>query len=237
MSWKNKKKGRYVVFSFACLVFGFLLSFSYHLTKKTRELEPADLTNSQWAQNMELRNELIAQEEINRELEKELRETQDKIFRLEGELAEEKQVYFNLAEDAEKYRVFLGKVKVRGEGVKVTLADGQYNPKDDHVHNYIVHEHHVFQVINELYVAGASAVSVNGQRLRHNSYIVCNGPVIEVDGIPHPAPFVIEAIGDPDILSSALNLPGGVKDLLVNENIVFTLEKKDEIIMEPILNS
>ncbi|MDP4163311.1 MAG: DUF881 domain-containing protein, partial [Bacillota bacterium] len=77
----------------------------------------------------------------------------------------------------------------------------------------------------------------NGQRLSSNSYIVCNGPVITVDGYQHPAPFVISAIGDPDVLSAALNITGGVKDQLVNDNIVFTLEKKDEIVFEPILGN
>jgi uncharacterized protein YlxW (UPF0749 family) len=61
--------------------------------------------------------------------------------------------------------------------------------------------------------------------------------VIEVDGYQHPAPFVITAIGDADVLSSALNLTGGVKDTLVDENIQFTLEKNHEIIMEPLLGT
>lgn len=58
-----------------------------------------------------------------------------------------------------------------------------------------------------------------------------------MDGVPYPAPFVITAIGDPDVLSSALNLTGGVKDQLVNDNVVFTLEKEDEIVLNPILGS
>lgn len=119
----------------------------------------------------------------------------------------------------------------------MTLDDGAYNPKDGNVNNYLVHEFHVFKVINELYVAGASAVAINGQRLSSQSYIVCNGPVITVDGKPHPAPFVITAIGDPDVLSSALNLTGGIKDQLVNDNIVFSLKKEDEIVLAPILGS
>ena len=103
------------------------------------------------------------------------------------------------------------------------------------INNYLVHEYHVFKVINELYISGAAAIAINGQRLTSQSYILCNGPVITVDGIQHPAPFVISAIGDPEVLTSALNLTGGVKDQLVNDNIVFTLEKKNEIILNSIL--
>jgi len=211
-----------------------MIAFSYQITLKK---QPETISNSQWERDVKLRDQLIAQEETNRELQKELNKKQNKLLEIEKDLSQEEQVFFNLAEDAEKYRIFLGKVKVKGKGVTVTLEDGQYDPREENINNYIVHEHHVFNVINELYVSGATAVAINGQRLSHNSYIVCNGPVIEVDGNPHPAPFVITAIGDPDILSSALNITGGVKDMLVNENITFKLEENDEIILDPILGS
>ncbi|WP_307150525.1 DUF881 domain-containing protein [Robertmurraya andreesenii] len=229
-----RKRGRHVILSLVCLVLGYMIAFSYQITLKK---QPETISNSQWERDVKLRDQLIAQEETNRELQKELNKKQNKLLEIEKDLSQEEQVFFNLAEDAEKYRIFLGKVKVKGKGVTVTLEDGQYDPREENINNYIVHEHHVFNVINELYVSGATAVAINGQRLSHNSYIVCNGPVIEVDGNPHPAPFVITAIGDPDILSSALNITGGVKDMLVNENITFKLEENDEIILDPILGS
>lgn len=177
---------------------------------------------------------MIEQEEKNNELYKELKGTQRKLVQLEKDLSNEAETYYNLAEDAEKYRIYLGKVAVKGEGIQITLEDGEYNPKEDNVSNYLVHEHHVFKVINELYISGAQAISINGQRLSHNSYILCNGPVIEVDGYQHPAPFVITAIGDSDVLEGAININGGVKDLLVNDNVRFTLEKKRTIQMDPL---
>lgn len=229
-----KMRGKHVILSLVCLVLGFMIAFSYQITQKN---DTELISNTQWEQDVELRNQLISQEEENRKLQKELNEKQGKLLEIEQELAQEEQVFFNLAEDADKYRIFLGKVKVKGSGVTVTLEDGQYDPREENINNYIVHEHHVFNVINELYVSGATAIAINGQRLSHNSYIVCNGPVIEVDGNPHPAPFIITAIGDSEILSSALNLTGGVKDMLVNENITFKLEKNEEIILDPILGS
>ncbi len=234
MKKKMKVKGNHVIFSLVFLVLGYMMAFSYHLTQG--EEKPA-LNGKQWERDLELRNQLVELEEKNRALQKELNQKQENVLDIEKELSQEAQVYFNLAEDAEKYRMHLGKVKVKGPGVEVTLADGDYNPDEDNINNYIVHEHHVFKVINELYISGASAVAINGQRLSHSSYIVCNGPVIEVDGYQHPAPFVITAIGDAEVLSSALNLTGGVKDTLVDENIQFTLEEKGEVIIEPLLGS
>ncbi|KAB2337422.1 DUF881 domain-containing protein [Cytobacillus depressus] len=232
---KLKVTGNHVVFSLVFLVLGYIIAFSYHLTQS--DAEKAAITGKQWERDIELRNQLVGLEEKNRALQKEVYEKQERVREIEKEMSQEAQVYFNLAEDAEKYRMYLGKVKVKGQGVEVTLSDGDYNPNEVNVNNYIVHEHHVFKVINELYISGAQAIAINGQRLSHNSYILCNGPVIEIDGYQHPAPFVISAIGDTDVLASALNLTGGVKDSLVNENIQFTLEKKAEIMMEPLLGS
>ena len=59
---------------------------------------------------MQLRNEIIEQEEKNQELQKELDETKT-CFRNGTRTCNETQVYSNLTEDAEKYRMFLGKVK------------------------------------------------------------------------------------------------------------------------------
>ena len=187
--------------------------------------------------DLELRTEIIEQEEKNQKLQKELYQKQTQVLKIEKELSNEAQVYSNLAEDAEKYQDVSWKSKGKRQRSQVTLADADYNPNETNVNNYIVHEHHVFQVVNELYISGASAIAINGQRLSHDSYILCNGPVIEVDGYQHPAPFVITAIGDVKTMSASLNLKGGVKDILVNENVQFTLEEKNEIIINAILNN
>jgi uncharacterized protein YlxW (UPF0749 family) len=235
MKLKKILKGKNLTMTIVCLVFGFMISFSYHLTSKGSR--DSGMTSSQFERDMELRDQLIQQEEKNQELQKILNERQRQVLKIEQELSDETAIYYNLAEDAEKYRMYLGKVKVKGSGVQVTLADSDYNPNEQNANQYIVHEHHVFKVINELYISGASVIAVNGQRLSHNSYILCNGPVIEIDGQQHPAPFVITAIGDVDTMEAALNLKGGVKDILVNENVQFTLEKKDDIIINTILET
>src|SRR5690606_13673929 len=194
------------------------------------------ITTSQWERDVKLRNELAELEEKNRKLHKELFAKQKKVMDMEKKLAEEQQAYDDMAEEAERYRIFSGKVKVKETGVTVTLKDGHYNPSEENVNNYLVHERHVFMVVNELYASGAEAVAVNGLRLSHRSYIVCNGPVIEIDGNQHPAPFEIAAIGDPEVLSAALELQGGIKDMLVSENIEVKIETKNEIVFNPLLS-
>lgn len=225
-------RGKHVVLSLVCLVLGFILAFSFSLAN-TEQKELGSRTNGQWKQEETLRDQILEYQQKNNRLQEKLYEKQEKVGNMEKEFSKEKQIYFNLAEDAEKYRMYLGKTKVKGPGVTVTLSDAKYDPEEENANNYIVHEHHVFKVINELYIAGASAVAINGQRLKHDSYILCNGPVIQIDGIEYPAPFKITAIGDPEVLSSAMNITGGVKDQLVNENIIFEMKKENSVILEP----
>ncbi|KKI93954.1 hypothetical protein WQ54_01380 [Bacillus sp. SA1-12] len=226
-------KGRYVILSLILLVLGFLISYSYQLTKEKNQEHV--ISAEQWKKEYEIRSLFIKNEEINQGLQNELYEKQEQVKKIEESLKNQKQVYSNLVEDVEKLRMYVGDLPVAGKGVEITLEDASYIPDGENVNNYIVHESHIFNVINELYISGADAISINGQRLSSDSYIYCNGPVITVDGNQFPAPFVITAIGDPDVLIPALNIAGGILDQLVYDNIVVTVEKKDEINMKPLL--
>jgi len=229
-------KGRHVVLSFVCLVLGFIISFSYQYAKE--EAEQGRITDRQWNREFEIRDHLNRQKERNLELQQDLYEKQEQIREIEEDLAnkEKEQIYFNLVEDVEKLRMYTGEVKVKGPGVKVTLEDASYAPSGEDVNNYLVHESHLFKVINELLISGAQAISVNGRRLTHNTYLYCDGPVITIDGTQYPAPFTISAIGDPEVLIPALNINGGINDQLVQDNIVVTIERA-EVVMEPILKA
>ncbi|WP_409305336.1 DUF881 domain-containing protein [Peribacillus sp. SCS-155] len=230
-----KVRGRHVVLSLVCLVLGFITAYSYNLTKK--QYGHAGQSEQVWNRDYQLRQQMIQQEERNRELQEELLNKQEQVASIEKELTGNAKVFFNLAEDAEKYRLYLGKVKVKGKGLKVTLQDGSVSDKSANPNDYLVHEQHVLSVVNELYISGAEAVAINGQRLSHSSYIVCDGPVITVDGTPYPAPFVISAIGEPETLEAAFDITGGLKERLIQENISVKLEKVDSIVLDPVLGS
>lgn len=233
MRKRLKLNGKYAILAFVFLVLGFLISFSYQLTKERKPNNT--IAEEQWNKEYETRSLLIKQEESNAKLQKELKQKQEKVREFEKELKDQKQVYFNLVEDVEKYRMFVGEVGVSGSGIEITLEDSSYIPDGENVNNYIVHESHISKVVNELFISGANAVAINGQRLLNDSYFYCNGPVITIDGNQYPAPFVITAIGDPTVLIPALNIAGGVTDQLAFDNVVVTVEKKDEVKMEPVL--
>lgn len=208
---------------------GFIIGISSNLTQDKKRLSSNSSIHFQ--QQESYREELITQQERNKELADELATLQKKIRTYEKELTTDQKQHEQLVVEAERLRLLLGNIDGQGQGVRLTLQDGAYNPNTTNPNEYIVHESHIFKVLTELKIAGAEAIAINGQRLKTNSYIVCNGPVITIDGKQSPAPFVIEAIGDADVLIASMEITGGVFDQLLNDQINVTFEKSNLIHM------
>ncbi|MGE7841953.1 DUF881 domain-containing protein [Lysinibacillus sp. NPDC093712] len=212
-----------------CITTGFIIGYSYNQAKDNRQTSS---NNSElFEQEDTYREELIEQQERNKELTEEANKLQEKIRNYEKEFASNEKDSKQLVQEAEDLRLLLGDLSSEGKGIRITLQDGDYDPKSVNPNDYIVHESHVFKLLNELKISGAQAIAINGQRVLANSYIRCNGPVITIDGKQHPAPFVIEAIGDSATLRASLNLSGGVVDQLLNDNIVVSLEENQKLTM------
>ena len=223
---------KYFIILVVCIITGFIIGFSYNLSKDDRK---TGSVSSIYVQQGEMyRKDLIEQQERNKELAEELDTLQETIRNYEKEFATNEEHYELLVEEAEQLRILLGELPAVGEGIVVTLRDNEYDGVANPNH-YIVHESHIFTVINELKISGAEAIAINGQRLKTNSYISCNGPVITVDGNQYPAPFVIEAVGNQESLTAALEIAGGAVDQLLSDNVVITLEKKEQILMPSII--
>ncbi|MBM7705330.1 uncharacterized protein YlxW (UPF0749 family) [Chryseomicrobium aureum] len=226
----NKKTNRgKILLSLVSLTLGFILAFSYSLSQQ-RSAEQVDLIT--FNQTEEVREQLIQQKERNKELSEELQAVQTKIREYEQQAGSNTSSLEELVKTAEALRLLTGEVAVKGPGYKVELQDGEYDPNQVNPNDYIVHEGHVYMVINELKIAGAEAISVNGKRIHETSYIRCTGPVITVDGETFPAPFVIEAIGNPETLADAAELSGGILDQLRTEQIRIETQKLSELVMQ-----
>ncbi|MFC0188985.1 DUF881 domain-containing protein [Fictibacillus aquaticus] len=225
-----KLNGKQLFLSIILLVTGFILSFSYQMTEKqNRSIE----RNNEWKREDSLRSQILAIQKSNQELSGSLRKMQGSIAKKEKKLAEQEQTSYNMVEDLTKLRLLTGDVKAKGEGIEVTLSDASYMPEGENPNDYIVHEEHIRSVIDELLVSGAEAIAVNGQRISHDTFISCIGPVISVNGTQYPAPFVVTAIGDSSTLEKSMNLY--ITDKLVDEGIQVRVGVNSEITMEPYL--
>ncbi|MBQ7233324.1 MAG: DUF881 domain-containing protein [Bacillales bacterium] len=232
---KTKDRKTMVLYTIVSLLVGFLISYSYQLTKEesVKETEPKKV----WTQEYKYQKKLEEKIEENKVFEMRLNEVQESIRKIEKQLATDEDHLKSLIETLNDYRMYLGEIPVKGRGIELILSDASYSPADGTVNRYLVHEQHIYKVLNELYISGAIAISVNQQRLTKTSYIKCIGPVLSIDGYEHPAPFVIQAIGNPNTLEKSLLLSGGVIDQLRYDHVDVQLKKLDEIKMDTVIQT
>lgn len=109
---------------------------------------------------------------------------EEKIIKYQGEI--------------DKYKTFGGFSDVKGEGVIIVVDDGVRDLiEEEDPLDLIVHDLDVRTLINELFNAGAEAVSINENRIVMGlSEVFCNGPTIRINGVQQSRPYVIKAIGD-----------------------------------------
>lgn len=129
-------------------------------------------------------------------------------------------------------RVLSGLTELQGQGIRIVLNDrpresivfsGQFD-----LSSFIVHDTDLLAVINELRIAGAEAIDINGVRILANSRISCGGPTINVGREQRfTPPFVIHAIGDPQALAGIFQEPDSIYHLLVFYGLEFRIEIMD----------
>ncbi len=234
-----KVRGKHITLAFVLLVAGFIIALSYELTTESFNNFRPDMER-QWKYEDELREQILEAQAENSRFQEELDKYHAKVREMETSLTtldEEQEIKVaNLVDDIERLRKIVGNVAVKGQGLEVSLEDADYLPDGENPNNYIVHEAHVQLVVEELLVSGAEAIAVNGQRLSHQSFIQCVGPVILVDGQASNAPFVISAIGDPETLEASMSILGGVQEQLVNDGIKVRIQPKDLIELDAYLS-
>lgn len=165
---------------------------------------------------------------VSAEVEK-LRAENTKLQNAMGNQTKQSSVLNQSLQEAKNFASLVG---IEGAGIIITLSDSRPKPAADNfaVPDEIIHDVDVLKVVNELWAAGAEAVSVNNHRVGPRTSFRCVGPVIQVDRVPIASPVVIRAIGDPDVLFGGLNLPGGVLDEIrqTDQNMV-RLERAKEL--------
>ncbi|BBB93257.1 MAG TPA: DUF881 domain-containing protein [Methylomusa anaerophila] len=138
-----------------------------------------------------------------------------------------------VSREMETVKMGAGVVAVEGPGIIVTIDDSKRPSKPGENPNlYLIHDDDILKVINEMWAAGAEAISINEQRLIANSEIRCAGPTLSVNNTRYSPPYELRAIGDPQTLENALKMRGGVVETLQFWGIQVAI-KKQEIVRVP----
>lgn len=123
--------------------------------------------------------------------------------------------------DFERDELLFGNTKVEGEGIVIYLKDGDITKDlDGFIRNKrTIHNSDITELLNELKILGAQAISINERRIKYNSSVYCAGQFLVVDGIKTPAPFEIKAIGDLKDIDKNLMLEQNIIKNLINRGI------------------
>lgn len=194
--------------SVACLILGILIATQFKVQQHSgmflSEYRSPDLIR------------LVRDAQLqNTELENQISDMRSRLAAYEMGEKGKTEVSQDMLKELQKDRLEAGVVPVKGPGVEVMLNDSRRPPKpgeDDYF--YLVHDVDLIQLENELWSAGAEAISVNDQRLVAGSSIRCVGPTILVNTFRLSPPYRVKAVGDPDTLATALKMRGGFMDAM-----------------------
>jgi uncharacterized protein YlxW (UPF0749 family) len=94
-----------------------------------------------------------------------------------------------------------------GPAIQVTLDDAPMEARfayEGPPNDLVVHQQDIQAVVNAMWNAGATAVTIQGQRLISTTGIKCEGNQVTLHGIPYSPPYVIVGIGDQARIASEL---------------------------------
>ena len=140
----------------------------------------------------------------------------------------------NLLDEWEYVKLKTGLSDVTGPGVVIKLDDAVARKGAD-PRMLIIHDRDIREILNELKKAGAQAISINGERIVAMSEQVCAGPTILINRNRYPVPYVINAIGDPDLLYDSLIRSERIA-LMIDDKIQIDIKKSKDVLVPKFSN-
>ena len=212
------KKGKITVtitIAIACFVLAMVMCMQFKIVKQT------DITSIETMREEELRSELANWKKMYKEAEEQYNEKISKLseYREKQQSTEEssKLVEKELAQT----NMYLGKTDVEGPGITITLKDMDEDA---------ISAEDLLIIVDYLKLAGAEAISINGERIINMSDIVDIGNlIIFVNQQRILSPYKIMAIGDPTKLESTLLGNGGYLEELKNIGFDINIERENKI--------
>lgn len=132
-------------------------------------------------------------------------------------------------EELKKLNTYLGLTDVQGEGIIITIRDNTESKLG--IADDIVHDGDLRDIVNELKNNRAEAISINNQRVVPTTAINCAGTVIQVNNEIVGSPFVIKAIGNPNMIEN-IERSGGIVYWLKKAGISVDIKKSSDIKIE-----
>ncbi len=126
----------------------------------------------------------------------------------------------------ESLEVLAGTTRVRGPGIRMVIRDSGAG----------VLAADILDAVQELRDAGAESIEVAERRVIVDTWFAdaqeSIGPGILISGELRSSPYTVLAIGDPETLATAMEIPGGVADTLRTAGAEITIDQRETLTIE-----
>lgn len=213
---KKEKIAMYIVISIMAMILAAVMFAQF------KTVEETDITGIETAREAELRTMLSSWKTKQEELEVKLGDTQNKIQDYNTKVESNQESSELIEEELAQTNLLTGQTNVEGEGVIITLRDNEEKS---------IEANDLLNLVNELRLAGAEAISINDKRVLTMTEIVDVGTIL-VNEERVTSPYVVKAIGDQKYLVSALSLKNsGFVDTYQNSGKSVELAKDNNIMI------
>lgn len=218
---KNKTR---ISFAIVFLILGIVVTVQYKSTKYNKNILAVEGKSVQ-----EIQAQLLREKENSEALSNQISEYQKKIDSYEKNV----NVAGILKEDIDKARLLAGLTDVKGKGVIININDSKTtNALKGIVPNaqgYYVSDENLLELLNDLRAAGAEAISINDERIISTTEVRKAGNYIRINNKNTNSPFVVKAIGEPNILDNSLEIRNGIIEYLRLNKVDVSIEKNDNV--------
>ncbi|WP_254897664.1 DUF881 domain-containing protein [Kitasatospora sp. NA04385] len=157
-------------------------------------------------------------------LQSEKTQLEQSLAQLENSSNQAKEAQEQTRKKAAELGVLAGTEKATGPGIVLTIDDPQGQVKADML----------LDTLQELRAAGAEAIQINDVRVVAGTYFTDNssGGGVRIDGKDVLQPFRFTVVGNPQDLTPALNIPGGVVRSLENHQARATIVQQQKVLVD-----
>ncbi|HAP93429.1 MAG TPA: hypothetical protein DCM26_02240 [Desulfotomaculum sp.] len=214
------KRLMYISVFLVAIVLGLLVTFQFRATSRIAQGVPA-------GRDQEMAIELSRLEAEKSDSQREINDLNDKLLQA---TKGQKEALSALRGELTKARVAAGLVAVTGPGIEIILDNPQVMPQTGKASTlFTIRDEDLLRVINELRIAGAEALSINGQRIVATTEIRLAAPFINVNLTRIVPPYHILVIGNPDNLKATMDISGGVVEYLRELGARVEIQTNDQL--------
>ncbi|MDH6709701.1 uncharacterized protein YlxW (UPF0749 family) [Kitasatospora sp. MAA19] len=160
-------------------------------------------------------------------LQQEKAELEQSLAKLENSSNQAKEAQEQTRKKATELGVLAGTVKATGPGIVLTVDDPQGQVKADML----------LDTLQELRAAGAEAIQINDVRVVVNTYFTdVSGGGVQIDGKKVSQPYRFTVVGNPQDLTPALNIPGGVVRTLESNQARATITQQQKVVVDALVD-